>query len=314
MFSMIPISSVLARLCAVAVAIASLLLAAPSYAADAYIASNGSGSSCTAAQPCNNFESAFDVALGSGAVARVICTDPVSDPGAEPPQVNNFSLILDIYCPGGFVDRFDFSFPEFATVRLRGLTFRGVSTTSVNILNGTLILDDCVFQENGAAALDLETNNAVNLVIKNSRISNNGSGILLKPASGGSIKATLDHVEITGNIGGGIKTDSTNGFVSVDINDSVISYNTGNGINAVAGANQNFQNMISVKNSVINKNGAVGVQANGTNAAVLLQMTLLDQNASGATSIVNGGHISTYGNNSIVGSAGSGFNGTAPLQ
>jgi hypothetical protein len=29
---------------------------------------------------------------------------------------------------------------------------------------------------------------------------------------------------------------------------------------------------------------------------------------------VGSGHISTYGNNSIIGSAGSGFTGTAPLQ
>jgi hypothetical protein len=48
--------------------------------------------------------------------------------------------------------------------------------------------------------------------------------------------------------------------------------------------------------------------------SVLVQTTLLDQNASGATSIVGGGRILTYGNNSIVGSSGSGFNGPASLQ
>jgi len=71
---------------------------------------------------------------------------------------------------------------------------------------------------------------------------------------------------------------------------------------------------VSIKNSVIAENGSVGVQANGANAAILVQTTLFDQNASGATSVLGGGHISTYGNNSIVGSAGAGFTGTAPLQ
>jgi hypothetical protein len=98
----------------------------------------------------------------------------------------------------------------------------------------------------------------------------------------------------------------------VDIADSVVSNNGGNGINAVG--NAGGQAVVSIKNSVIAKNGVAGVQANGVNAGVLLQTTLLDQNANGATSIVNGGHISTYGNNSIVGSAGSGFTATAGLQ
>jgi hypothetical protein len=46
---------------------------------------------------------------------------------------------------------------------------------------------------------------------------------------------------------------------------------------------------------------------------VIAQTTLLDQNVAGATS-VSGGHILTYQNNSIIGSAGSGFTGTASPQ
>ena len=72
--------------------------------------------------------------------------------------------------------------------------------------------------------------------------------------------------------------------------------------------------MVSIKNCVIAKNGTAGVQANGPLAAVLVQTTLFDQNATGATSVVGGGHISTYGNNSIVGTDGSGFTGTAALR
>jgi hypothetical protein len=99
--------------------------------------------------------------------------------------------------------------------------------------------------------------------------------------------------------------------VTVDITDSVSRDNGGNGVNAAAGANQNT---VSIKNSVIAKNGAAGVQANGANAGILLQTTLLDQNAAGATSTVGGGNLLTYGNNTIVGSAGSGFTATAGMQ
>ena len=72
--------------------------------------------------------------------------------------------------------------------------------------------------------------------------------------------------------------------------------------------------MLNVHNSVIAKNGQAGVTGNGATAAVMLDTTLLDSNASGATVVVNGGHILTYGNNRIVGTDGSGFTGSATLR
>ena len=45
----------------------------------------------------------------------------------------------------------------------------------------------------------------------------------------------------------------------------------------------------------------------------MIDTTLLDSNAAGATSVINGGHMLTYGNNRIVGSSGLGFTGTAGL-
>ena len=53
---------------------------------------------------------------------------------------------------------------------------------------------------------------------------------------------------------------------------------------------------------------------NGATAAAMIDTTLLDSNASGATAVVGGGHMLTYGNNRIVGSSGSGFTGLASLQ
>jgi hypothetical protein len=83
-------------------------------------------------------------------------------------------------------------------------------------------------------------------------------------------------------------------------------------MNAVSGAGGT--NMLNIKNSVIARNGSAGVQANGASAAALVNNTVLDSNTAGATSAVGGGRVVTYGNNSIVGSAGSGFTGTASLQ
>jgi Right handed beta helix region len=225
----------------------------------------------------------------------------------------NDGVTVDVDCPQGFLPFFS-SGGGVVTVRFRHLNLGNASVSAAITASsgGTIILEDCVFTDATAAELDVEPNGPLKLVIRNSRISNSGAGILLKPAAGGSITATLDYVTITGNTGGGIKIDTSNGPVTTEITDSVISNNAGNGVNAVATAS--FQNIVSVKNSVIAKNGAAGVQANGANAGVLVQTTLFDQKASGATSVVGGGHISTYGNNSIVGSSGSGFTGSAALQ
>jgi hypothetical protein len=153
----------------------------------------------------------------------------------------------------------------------------------------------------------------LDLVIRNSRISNGATvAVTLKPAPGGSINATFDHVTITKNGGGGIRLDTTNGPVTVDATDSVISNNVGNGFGVIGGAGGPA--MLSVHNSVIAKNGAAGVSATGATGAAMIDTTLLDSNVSGATSVASGGHILTYGNNRIVGTAGSGFTGPATLQ
>jgi hypothetical protein len=178
--------------------------------------------------------------------------------------------------------------------------------------SGTLIIDDCLIQSASGAALNITPNGAFNLVVTNTRIAKNASGIVIQPSSGGSVTATLDHVIIVQNNGGGLKIDTANGPVTTDITDSVISDNSGNGINAVG--NAGGQAIISIKNSVIAKNGVAGVQANGANAGVLIATTLLDQNVSGATAVVGGGNLFTYGNNDIVGSIGSGFTGTATMH
>jgi hypothetical protein len=200
--------------------------------------------------------------------------------------------------------------------KVRNLTFTGNgggSPTAISFIgSGTLILENCVFENFTGAALDIEPNGPLNLVIKNSQISNSAAGVLLKPAAGGSVTATFDGVTIADNTGGGMKTDSTNGAVTVDISNSTISKNVGNGLNAVGGAGG--PNMLNIIHDVIASNGNAGIQANGTNAAALVNGSVLDSNTAGATAVIGAGRILTYGSNSIVGAPGSGFTGSASLQ
>jgi hypothetical protein len=179
--------------------------------------------------------------------------------------------------------------------------------------SGTLIVENCVFKNFNIEAFDIEPDGPLNLVIKNSLISSSTSGILIKPAAGGSVTATFDHVTITNNTGGGIKLDTTNsGPITVDTTDSEISSNGGNGVNAVGGAGGPA--VFNISRGVIVNNGVAGIQVNGAPATARTDTTLLESNFAGATNVVAGGHLLTYGNNRIVGPAGSGFTGGAPFQ
>jgi hypothetical protein len=294
-----------------AIAIATSLPTAPSYAADsvAFVSATGSGTVCTAAQPCDNIVKGFSAAVnGGGVVARVLCLTPIPAVPNSASIVNN-NVAFEVNCPLGYASSFDMSGINISAT-LRGVTFPdSVFASPISFSgSGTLIIEDCAVVDGSGIGLDIEPTGPLILVIRRSRISNNGSGMLLKPAAGGSIKATFDHVVITGNHGGGIKADSTNGVVNLDVSNSEISSNGGNGLNAIAGANQDI---VSITTSVIARNGAAGVQANGANTGVLVATTVFDQNAAGATSVVSGGNMFTYGNNDVVGSIGAGFTATA---
>jgi len=288
---------------AIVVFIACLPVQPSSAQSVAFVSESGGGTACTQTAPCADINGAVALLFSTG--GRIVCATPML---GSTGFIFQQSYVFD--CPSTQWI-FGFSLPASnVELKFQHMSFTGLGAAVTG--SGTLIFDDCVLEDIGRTALDIEPNGPFNLVIKNSRISTNASGILLKPAAGGSIHATLDYVTIADNTGGGIKIDTTNGPVTLDIIDGVVSNNGGNGINAVG--NAGGQTMVSIKNSVIAKNAVAGVQANGANAGVLVQTTLFDQNASGATSVVGGGHISTYGNNSIVGADGSGFTGMAPLR
>jgi Right handed beta helix region len=309
---------IIEKLFAVAAVLTALLPIAPLAAAPVtltFVASAGSdNNACTPMQPCASLSKAVQNVASGG---QTTCLDPTGSAfGPIVFATPSYSLTID--CPGTIVPSgFGLSLGSTNQVfKIRNLTFDGALASGGPAIevtgSGTLILENCVFENFSGVALDVEPSGAFNLVITNSRMSNSGSGVLLKPAAGGSVTATFDGVKIVGNTGGGLKTDTTNGAVSVDISNSTISNNAGNGMNAVSGAGGT--NMLNIKNSVIARNGSAGVQANGASAAALVNNTLLDTNVAGATSAVGGGRILTYGNNSIVGSSGSGFTGTASLQ
>jgi hypothetical protein len=308
---------IIAKLFAIVVALTAFLPVAPLFAANivTWISSTGSDSNpCTAALPCATFFQAIN-SIGAGLNGQVNCLNSFGT--AESNLF--FSVSVTVDCAGVY----EASTPNTGAfvsdgtnqvVKIRNLTISGTTGgwPAIKVIgSGTLIIENCAFENMSGIALDIEPNGPLNLVIKNSRISNNVAGVLLKPAAGGSVTATFDGVTIVNNTGG-LKTDSTNGAVKVDIANSSISYNTANGMNIIGGAGGT--NMVTLKNDVIASNGQSGIVVSGASAAALVNSTVLDSNTTGATSVVSGGRILTYGNNSTIGLAGSGFTGTAPLN
>jgi hypothetical protein len=312
---------IVAKLFAVTIILTAFFNVGPPLAAAplTFVASNGSDANpCTAAQPCATLTQAFNSIVSGG---QVICLNPTGFPISET-TFGSASFSLTIDCAGTVVPQAGFGVAFTAAnqvFKIRNLTFDGTLASAGPAISvtgsGTLILENCVFENLTGVALDIEPTGALNLVITNSRISNNTAGVLIKPASGGSVTATFDGVTIADNTGGGVKTDTTNGAINLAISNSTISKNAGNGLNAVGGAFGAFgDNILELVHDVIASNGTAGVQANGTSAAVLVNNTSILNNATGATSIVAGGRILTYGNNSIVGTLGSGFTSSTPLQ
>ena len=298
---------ILAKLFAVGAVLTICLHIQPSSAENvAFVSAAGSGTACTQTAPCGSI---LQAVISVGGDGRIVCLTPVS-------ETANIGLSTGTYifdCPSASMHgRLSMSPFGNAVLKFQHMSF-SPGSNSVNAGGGgTLILEDCVIEDAQAIGLDIEPNGPLNLVITNSRISNNaGTGVLIKPASGGNVIATFDGVTITKNAGG-LHTDTTNGAVKVDISNSTISNNGNNGMAVVGGAGG--QNMVSVTSDVIASNSQAGIEASGANAAVVVNNTLLDSNTLGALSAVSGGRILTYQNNNIIGSPGTGFTGTAAPQ
>jgi hypothetical protein len=295
---------ILAKLFAVAAVLTICLPVQPSSAESvSFLSATGSCCACTQTDPCGTFLDALHLLGGGG---RVVCITPVVDSSG----FQFFPAGTWVFdCPAATMHG-ALTLSGNAVLKFQHMSFNPGSNMMHVTGEGTLIYEDCVLEDAAGTALDVEPTGPFNLVVTNSRISNNAAGVVIKPAAGGSVTATFNGVTIDGNSGGGLKTDTTNGPVSVDIFNSTISNNSGNGMNAVSG----WANMFNVRNSVIASNGSAGIQANGAFSAVLVNNTLLDSNMAGAISAINSGRVLTYGNNSIVGTPGSGFTGSTPLQ
>jgi Right handed beta helix region len=286
-------------------ALSVVLLVLPAHAQRTYVANGGSnGGGCTFSTPCSSMTTAVFETQSGGTLS---CLND-GDYGAAV----TITVTMTIDCIGttANIGPFTINGPGI-TVTIKNVSIYNRNAPAISFNNGARLYLDNVTIDDNTIALSVQAAEPTTVVVSNSTIKDNVSGVLLKPASGGSVTATFDGVTIVNNTGG-LRTDSTNGAVRVDVANSTISNNTANGIVAIGGAGGN--SMMTLKNDIIASNGQAGIVVSGTTAAVLVNNSVLDSNTTGATSAVSGGRILTYGNNSIIGPTGFGFTSSTPLQ
>jgi hypothetical protein len=203
-------------------------------------------------------------------------------------------------------------------VALRGLTVKGLpgftGESGVVISSAAQVnIEKCTFRAPPALGILVSPNSvSINVKIEDTIVTGGAGGMKISSSASAPVNVSISRSSFQNTSGGGIRIDATpGGAITVAISDSTINFNGGNGINALAGP---AQNIVSIERSIIARNGGVGVQAGGANTGVLLSDTLLDMNVSGATAVVNGGNMFTYGNNRIVGALGSGFTASGQMR
>jgi hypothetical protein len=209
--------------------------------------------------------------------------------------------------------------PNTAVVYLRGLDFHGVNPPSSGvrfIAGSALHLEDSLirrFDLDNSFGVKFTPGAAAKLYISNTTIADNGTattggGIEINPAVNGTARVFLKNVRVRNNANDGIRTDSTNGAISLVLEDSDVTGN-GRGVAVLGGSRTN---VAMITNSVVANNGVVGIVTTGT-AVARVDTTTITGNRVGISAEAPS-QLLTYGGNRLDQNppfnAAQNFNGT----
>jgi len=205
-------------------------------------------------------------------------------------------------------------------VKIRNMTINGIQASGNPGLSGikfsqgsALIVEHVgIFGFGGTGGnnggVDFEPSTAAKLAMLDVEVQYGlADGILIKPASGGSAKATLVRVSGMVNNGAGLRVDSTNVTSGLGSNVAVFDCNfTGNanGVSTVSPPGT-VSASVEMTNSVVSQNTSTGAVANGANAFISIGGSSFSNNPTGILSL-NSGLIKSFGDNYFV----NGTNGT----
>jgi hypothetical protein len=279
---------------------------------------------CTRMSPCLTFAAALAQTIAGGEIG-------VLDPGDFGPVT--ITKAVSIYgdalgvagtVPSSGTSGIVISAGANDVINLRGLSFDGVNasgTSGIVFSSGArLNIKNCVVQGFTTSGLTLSPGagsaTTTLLVVQDTTILNNATGILIRPTGGIAAKVTLRWLRIDNNTGEGLRVDGTggSGAINATLADSTANLNAGNGIDAVSGPGNATVDVMRV---VAASNGSAGIQSNqsgGGTASVTVGTSVIYGNAIGIQATGGAGLLS-YGNNQLTGNASNGsFTGTAGLH
>jgi hypothetical protein len=258
---------------------------------------------CSRTAPCKTFAGAISKTAAGG---EINCLDPG---GFGAVTIIKSMTISCPYTEGGALaggNGITVNLPASTdVVFLRGLDIFGVNPPSngVRFINqGTLHIEDSTIRRFNAAnsvGVSVAPTGPAKLFITRTTIAENGNGatgggIDIKPGVGGSVQAVLTKVRSDNNANNGLRGDSTNGAVTIVVDDSSFSGNA-NGVVAAAGPSSLN---IMLNESVIAINSGIGILAAGGTARVRVANTTISGNGTGL-SFGGGALVNTYGNNRL---------------
>jgi Right handed beta helix region len=271
---------------------------------------------CSRTAPCKTFAGAISKTATEGVI-------DVLDPGGfgaltitKSITVENVGEVGGVLVSG--TNGFQISAPGGVVV-LRGLTFEGLGSglSGINFLQGSeLLVERCDIDDFVTAGINFTPNSAATLIVRDSTIHNNGhsgalstsGGILINPATGGSVNAVLDNVRIVNSVGFGIQAQ---GQASVTVRNSVIGTNSGYGVSALG---VTAATNLMLDHIAISGNSQGGILAEGSTALVRISDSTVTDNTLGIRTL-SGGAVTSFGNNRILGNVVNGApSASSPLQ
>jgi hypothetical protein len=280
---------------------------------------------CSRTAPCKTFAGAISKTAAGG---EINCIDPGSFGTVQ------ITKSLTIACEDVEAGNLENSTTTGIIVNaaatdviiLRGLHFdstpTGPALHGIRFLMGAALhVEDCVIRDATSAAPNgngilFAPSGTSELYVSNSFITGNNNGIYVRPTGTGVAKVVISNSSIENNNLAGVKADGTSntGGSNITVVNSNVSGNTNAGISILNPVGGPAINIMVDGVSVANNGAAGGLRVDGANATIRVGRSTISGNGLG-TAIVNGGVISSYGNNQINGNMADGPNPpTIPLK
>jgi hypothetical protein len=292
-----------------------LISTSPVRAQTAWVSASGSGTTCTQTAPCATFQAA----INTGA-ARINCLTS-GNYGAV-----TIAASITIDCGSGNIGKIlvsgstaaiGINASAAANIVLRHLSLNGLGSASLGIgvnslASGSLIVEDCVIEGFGTGSgegIHFTTSSGRGLLqISDTRIVNNGFGIVVFPANGQIETVMLNRIELVGNADAALNLgNGGSGVVVGTLRNSIVG---ANGIGVAANATQVF---FTIDGSSFVANPQIGILATSAGSNINVTGSTISGNGTGVA--LAAGSVISFGNNTLNGNGSNGsFTSTTALK